>query len=124
MLKKYDFILSLSCILLYALNNLVIKPNTEIIFFHWYFNDLLAGALFLSYCSYILLISKYHYILKDHILVSLGLILVAGILWEIKFAFLNRVSVSDPVDIVFYLFGAILNLCCYRFYLSFRQHAI
>jgi|LDZT01.1.fsa_nt_gi hypothetical protein len=99
------FILS---ILLYIFNTLIFSHlnNSEIhYFFTCYFNDLLAPLLLFSYINLVLsLREKKIYALKYLIII----IIACSFVWEYLILFFKPTSVSDPVDVVFYVLGTII----------------
>ena len=108
--KKEDGCFLLISLMCYACNQYLIKPNTVIPFFHCCANDLLAGMLFVSYVNLLLIYSKYSYRIKEHPLHCLLLIFLIGCIWEMDLGFLGIHNTSDPMDILWYLIGALINL--------------
>lgn len=97
----------LSVASLYLVNNKFIKPNTKgliHVFFVSYFNDLLCPCLFLAYTNLLLITCGREVIyLKTLLLLSL----VAGCVWEFASPYLKSGAVTDPIDFLCYIFGAI-----------------
>lgn len=111
LLKKYPDLFFILCSLTgYIFNTYLIKPNISILFFHYYFNDILAGILFISYVNLILILCRFSYRIKSHPLHCLLLMLLIGCIWESDLGFLGIHNTSDPWDILCYLTGTIINL--------------
>ena len=95
-------------ILMYVLNTLIFSKITSFklnYFFNCYFNDLLAPILLLSYINLLLSILKEKiYSLKYLILI----ILLCSIVWEYLIIYFKPNSVSDPLDVLFYLLGTLI----------------
>jgi len=107
-------------ILMYVLNTLIFSKITSFklnYFFNCYFNDLLAPILLLSYINLLLSILKEKiYSLKYLILI----ILLCSIVWEYLIIYFKPNSVSDPLDVLFYLLGTLI----YWFLADFIWHVI
>jgi len=74
-------------------------------FFSSYFDDLLAPLLLFSYINLLLSIyNKKIYSLKYLII----FILLVSIVWEYLIVFAKPTSVSDPIYVLFYVFGTII----------------
>jgi len=92
---------------IYIFNNLIIKNITTIVFFHCYFNDLLASIVFLSFLDFILYFIPY----RTPIITfwqTMIIILFAGLFWEYISPFYRVNSVSDPYDLIMYFIGALI----------------
>jgi len=93
---------------MYVLNTLIFSKITSFqlnYFFNCYFNDLLAPILLLSYINLLLSILKEKiYSLKYLILI----ILLCSIVWEYLIIYFKPNSVSDPLDVLFYLLGTLI----------------
>lgn len=103
-----NFFIFITCVLLYGLNTLIFSNINYYYlnyFFSSYFNDLLAPLLLFSYINLLLsLIDKKIYSLKYLIII----VILCSFLWEYMVLFFKPASVSDPIDILFYILGTIL----------------
>lgn len=112
LLKKYPDLSFILCSLIgYAINTYFIKPNTSILFFHYYMNDILAGILFISYVNFICILCRFSYRMKEHFAHAIVFMLVVGCIWESDLSFLGIHNTSDLWDILCYLTGTMINLC-------------
>ena len=92
-------------ILLFFINELFLKKVFSWGWLHFYFNDLLAGIVFIAYCNLVFLPE---YPLGIGILKGMELIIMAGIFWEfITPLYLSR-SVSDVYDLLAYCIGGLV----------------
>lgn len=91
----------LSAILLYLINQKLLK-KTQNIFFIGYFNDLLAPILLLAFSDLLLSFQKEELKIKQIYI----FIIVCSILWEFIVPLYKKNSVCDLLDIVMYLLGA------------------
>lgn len=107
--KRPEYAVMAVCvILLYSFNNIYLKVVTVGIvnyFFVCYFNDLICPVLFLSYIN-ILTMSVNKEVRK--LWVILVICILSGLFWELKFPMLKHEAVSDPYDILFYIFGGLI----------------
>ena len=103
--NQMDLILLFVIATLYVLNNLFLKQNTRGIlreFLICYFNDIMAPIVLLAY-SNILLGTKGKRLYRiRHILLFC---LCAGLVWEFFAPIIKKGSVTDPCDMIAYLFG-------------------
>lgn len=74
------------------------------VFFRWYFNDLLAMPLLLSY-SFVLFRYYGRCMGRDFIV---GMSVVCPMVWEYVYPMINSSSKGDIVDVVMYLTGSCL----------------
>lgn len=75
-------------------------------FINGYLNDILGVIVFMLYLSIVLSFTKKDFIFK---LVHVeSIILISGILWEYVTPLYRNDTVSDPIDILAYLFGGAL----------------
>lgn len=111
-IKKYNrfenFSIFIISVLLYLLNRFIllnINNFTVHYFFSSYFDDLLAPLLLFSYINLLLSIyNKKLYSLK-YLIIS---ILLVSFVWEYLIVFIKHTSVSDPIDVIFYVLGTII----------------
>ena len=75
-------------------------------FFNGYLNDIVGTIVFLLYLSIVLSYLKKTFVFKLIHIESITLI--CGILWEYVTPIYRNDTVSDPIDILAYLFGGIL----------------
>ena len=103
-----NFLIFIISVLLYLLNRfsfLNINNSTLNYFFSCYFDDLLAPLLLFSYINILLsFYNKKIYSLKYLII----FILLVSIVWEYLICFIKPTSVSDPIDILFYILGTLI----------------
>jgi hypothetical protein len=107
--KRFEnFSIFIISVLLYLLNRFIIlNINNSIIhyFFSGYFDDLLAPILLFSYINILLsFYNKKIYSLK-YLIIS---ILIVSIVWEYLIVFIKPTSVSDPIDVIFYVLGTLI----------------
>lgn len=103
--KKRDIISFIFSLLMYCINQAFLKPNTygAIGYFcRCYFNDLVCPLFFLAATNMMLglvgnRIQGFRRILVFGLFMSL--------FWEYIGPLINKNSVSDPIDILFYLIG-------------------
>ena len=103
-----NFLIFMISVTLYILNRFIIlniNNSTVHYFFSSYFDDILAPLLLFSYIN--LLLSFYNkkmYSLKYLII----FIILVSIVWEYLIVFIKPTSVSDPIDVIFYVLGTII----------------
>lgn len=94
--------------LLHLMNKYVflnINNSTIHYFFSCFFDDLLAPLLLFSYINLLLSIyGKKIYTLKFLIV----FILIVSVVWEYLIVYIKPTSVSDPLDVLFYVTGTII----------------
>jgi len=111
--RNYNFyILNLSlpglCIILYIVNNYLIKFYYHSFFTGNYHNDILAGIILLCYSNILFsFYSKKDLVLRKLYLISLFL-LAAGLFWEYVTPLYKPDAVSDAGDIAAYLTGGVI----------------
>lgn len=93
------------CVGLYGLNVLFLKTHTSVIFFRFYLNDVLAGALLVAYTNALIGVTPLKPHTLKHLWQMLALTFCAGLFWEFVTP-LFRQSTSDPFDLIAYLIGA------------------
>ena len=111
-IKKYNrfenFSIFIISVLLYLLNKFIllnINNFTVHYFFSSYFDDLLAPLLLFSYINLLLSIyNKKLYSLK-YLIISM---LLVSFVWEYIIVFIKHTSVSDPIDVIFYVLGTVI----------------
>lgn len=95
-------------ILLYGLNEWVLKPRTGHAFFLGHFNDVLAMGLLLPYSNVLLGL----YTGRDLRLLRLWPLLLftlaVGVFWEVVTPLYYATSVGDPWDVLAYFVGGFL----------------
>ena len=109
-----NFYLAIISFSLYCVNQRYLKAHTEggiHYFLQCHFNDILAGLLLLSYSNFFLTmlgkpIARLHHIM----LYCIGV----GLFWEYAIPLVKASSVSDPIDILCYVFGGMVYWCLYR----------
>ena len=107
--KRFEnFSIFIISVLLYLLNRFIIlniNNSTIHYFFSGYFDDLLAPLLLFSYINILLsFYNKKIYSLKYLII----FILLVSIVWEYLIIFIKPTSVSDPIDVIFYILGTLI----------------
>lgn len=88
-------------IIVYVINQEILK-STNCIFFQYYFNDLLAPIVLLSFSNYLL--NVYNKVIKGKNIYLF--IIICGIFWELITPLYKKNSVSDIVDFIMYIIGA------------------
>ena len=117
-IKKHDrfenFSIFIISVILYLLNRFIIlniNNFTIHYFFSSYFDDLLAPLLLFSYINILLsFYNKKIYSLK-YLIMS---ILLVSIVWEYLIVFIKHKSVSDPIDVIFYISGTLIYWIIYN----------
>lgn len=103
-----NFLIFIISVLLYVLNTLIfsnLNYSTIHYFFSCYFNDLLAPILLFSYINLLLsLLDKKIYSLKYLIII----IMSCSFVWESLILSFKPTSVSDPIDVSFYVLGTLI----------------
>lgn len=103
-----NFSIFIICVFLHVLNRFILSNITYYelhYFFSCYFDDLLAPLLLFSYINILLsFYNKKIYSLKYLII----FILMVSIVWEYLIIFIKPTSVTDPVDVLFYVFGTLI----------------
>lgn len=103
-----NFAIFIICTLLHVLNVFILSNINNYglnYFFSGYFDDLLAPLLLFSYINILLsFYNKKMYSLKYLII----FILMVSIVWEYIIIFIKPTSVTDPVDVLFYVFGTLI----------------
>ena len=107
--KRFEnFSIFIISVLLYLLNRFIIlniNNSTIHYFFSGYFDDLLAPLLLFSYINILLsFYNKKIYSLKYLII----FILLVSIVWEYLIVFIKPTSLSDPIDVIFYILGTLI----------------
>ena len=105
--RPLNIVLMIVVSVLYILNNKMIKPLTTgsiHIFFVSYFNDLLCPLWFLGYVN-LLMITVNKEVTRPK---ALFLICMSGgLVWEFFAPLIKKGSVTDPMDLLCYVFGTI-----------------
>jgi hypothetical protein len=91
--------------LLYVLNEQWIKPMTleTTLFFHHFFNDLLALTLLVAYVTIFCTLCVYRYFVTFWTM--LALVAVSALFWEYVTPLYLERSTSDPLDLLMYIIG-------------------
>lgn len=109
--KPINLILIVIVLFLYTLNNLFLKKYTQGIiqlFLRCYFNDLICPLFFISYSNLMLIsVNKEIKELKHIMLFGFS----SGMIWEFVSPIINSRSVTDKLDLLFYIIGAFLYWC-------------
>ncbi|NUM71708.1 MAG: hypothetical protein HUU43_12735 [Ignavibacteriaceae bacterium] len=102
-----DISVAVSSVLLYLINSLVLKHLLHSPFLSFYFNDIMGGALFISYLNLLFgwFRVKEHLLRKFHVIVFI--MLAAGVGWEYLTP-LYKESTSDPYDLLAYQAGGLI----------------
>lgn len=119
--RPINLVLILIVMFLYFCNNIFLKSNTTGMvhyFFISHFNDLICPLFFISYAN-ILLISIGKELRKLRWIMLFGL--CSGLVWEFWAPILKASSVTDILDLFFYLIGAFLYWCIINLYLFFKE---
>lgn len=103
-------------VILYLLNTLIFSNLSNFklnYFFTSYFNDLIAPLLLFAYINLLLsLINKKVYSLKYLIII----ILSCSFAWEYLVLFFKPNSVSDPIDVLFYILGTLTYWIIHKYW--------
>lgn len=123
----FDLSLLLATAALYALNSLLLKPafvgTTPGVFFGGYFNDILGGAAFLAYSNALICLYDPRKRLR-RFPPALAYIACCGLFWEFVGPFLVEDSTTDLLDLVAYVFGAVLYCALARACSSSRLRSV
>lgn len=98
----------INCILLYYLNNTILKRTTKglfNIFFTCYFNDILAGFIIIAFAN--LLLSYKGKSIKQLLYIEV-ICWIAGFFWEYYPRYANIPATFDLIDIVAYSVGGLV----------------
>jgi len=109
--KPINLILIIIVSILYVFNNVYLKKHTMGIiqkFFICHFNDFICPLLFISY-SNLLLITVDKELKKLRWILLFGL--CSGLIWEFFAPVIKPSSITDVVDLVFYIMGTFLYWC-------------
>lgn len=108
MVRRKNFILILVTIVLYIINQ-CIKNKIPIEGIRWfmtcYFNDTIGGITFMAYCG--LVFEHYHRRMTKLWQIIL-LMASCGFFWEYITPLFRTNTISDPWDILAYVFGSII----------------
>lgn len=105
--KAIIYALGLSSICIINKFKIVTADNEYIKYFlNCYLNDILGATVFLLYLSIVLSFFKKKFTFK--LIHVESIILTCGILWEYVTPFYRKDTVSDPIDLFAYIFGALL----------------
>ena len=100
-------IILVTCVAVYCLNRFILKDNFGGWFLRCYLNDILAGAVILSYTNLLFIaVRKEKYSFKTLTKILL-FVLLAGLFWEFGAPMFRKDSVTDLCDILAYLIGGI-----------------
>ncbi|NLM45185.1 MAG: hypothetical protein GX200_00080 [Firmicutes bacterium] len=108
--KEFAFHLGLfsACIHLFLVNKYCLKRLINHPFLHFYFHDLLAPLLLLSYSNMLLAWFNFRGRRIRSLPAILLLVLAAGLFWEYVTPLYLPHSTSDPLDLLAYLAGGML----------------
>lgn len=115
-LKPINLILIITVFFFYIINNTYLKKCTNgaiQYFLICYFNDLLCPIFFISY-SNLLLITVNRELKELKYIFAFGF--CSGLVWEFIAPLLKTSSVSDIMDLLFYVFGSFLYWCIYKIF--------
>ncbi len=114
--KPINLFLIIAVLILYIINNAVLKKYTTGIFqyfFKCHFNDFICPLLFISY-SNILLITIGKEITRFRWIILYGF--CSGLIWEFIAPLLKSNSVTDLLDLIFYLLGSCIYWALITFF--------
>ncbi len=97
--------------LFYLANQFVLKEVFPHVFFHWYFNDIFGGILIVAIVNLIIFFGKQYYLYMNHLMTMLIFTFIIGLFWEYLTPLYIPTSVTDPWDIVAYMFGGAKYWC-------------
>ncbi|UCZ52173.1 hypothetical protein LGQ02_15155 [Bacillus shivajii] len=83
----------------------MLKMVYDHFFFHWYFNDIFAGMMILALSNLFILIGKQFRLYMFTFKVMMLVTFMVGLFWEYITPLYLRSSVTDPIDIIAYMFG-------------------
>lgn len=116
-----NFLIFLTCVLLFILNGSIFlnRNYSELnYFFSSYLNDLMAPLLLFSYSNlFLLLINKKLYSLKYLIII----ILLCSFVWEYLVILFKPTSVTDPIDVLFYILGTLIYWAVHKHMIQKRD---
>lgn len=110
--RRAFFVLNLQifllAVLLYLLNEHVIKHMTQNLFFQGHFNDLLAMGLLLPYSNVLLSLYPHRDLRLLRPVPLFVFVLLIGLFWEYATPLYLSRSISDPLDVLAYVVGGVL----------------
>ncbi len=94
--------------LLYLFNHFYLKEVTTNLFIHGYLNDVMAGWFMVAWIQILISLSKYkHSVLINKWFIQLLIVALASLYWEFVAPLYVTGNVSDILDLVAYLAGAV-----------------
>lgn len=111
-----NLLIFMICILLYLFNIFIFSEinNEFTYFFNCYFNDLIAPLLLFSYTNFIMSFLKLKIYSLKYLLI---MILISSFVWEFAIKYIKPNSVTDPIDLIFYLLGTIVYWSIFKYLL-------
>lgn len=102
----------------YIINQEYIKYNLNLCFFRYYFNDILAGGIIITYINLLFIfLRRPQYCLRQFwIIVCVNIII--GFFWEFIAPLYKSDSITDPYDLVAYTFGGCIYYTVIKIYNS------
>ncbi|MBD8497374.1 hypothetical protein [Paenibacillus arenosi] len=94
-------------ILLYIVNNQVMKPSWNVYFLHSHFNDVIGGILIVAFTNLASAIGGQARLNLYSVWRILSFTLVVGLFWEYVTPLYHQ-GVTDPWDVIAYMSGGVL----------------
>ncbi|TVX93181.1 hypothetical protein [Paenibacillus agilis] len=104
---RINFVIGTLAILLYILNNKIMKPSLDSYFLYSHFNDVMGGLLIVAFANLASAIGGQARMSLYSIWRIIGFTFVVGLFWEYVTPLYHR-GVSDPWDVIAYMSGGAL----------------
>jgi hypothetical protein len=105
---KLSVLLGFLSLVVYVLNQTILKPNIQITFLHNHLNDVAAGVLLISYINVLSIITKQNRFTLLKLQYILIILTLAGLFWEYITPLYLSKSVADPKDVIAYILGGLI----------------
>lgn len=107
MLLKNNLILLAAGIVLFLLNEYLLKPSTANTFVHGHLNDVLIIWVFIPFVNVLLSLYPKRNLRFESLLSCILLTLGIGITWEYLIPLFTSNGTSDPIDMLMYVIGGV-----------------
>ncbi|TCP54452.1 hypothetical protein EV586_10470 [Tumebacillus sp. BK434] len=104
---KNNLILLVAGIVLFLLNESLLKPATDNAFIHGHLNDVLIIWVFIPFLNVLLSLYPKRNLRFETLISCFILTLLVGITWEYLIPLFTSNGTSDPVDMLMYIIGGV-----------------
>ncbi|MCR8842711.1 hypothetical protein NQ117_03375 [Paenibacillus sp. SC116] len=104
---RINFVIGTIAILLYILNNKVMKPSLDSYFLNSHFNDVIGGLLIVAFANLVSAVGGQARLSLYSVWRIISFTFVVGLFWEYVTPLYHR-GVSDPWDVIAYMGGGLL----------------